>query len=41
LKEAKDVVEGAPNTILENVTKDAAAEAKKKFEEVGAVAEVK
>ncbi len=41
LKEAKDVVEGAPNTVLENVTKDAAAEAKKKFEEVGAVAEVK
>ncbi|MHB8625365.1 MAG: 50S ribosomal protein L7/L12 [Aggregatilineales bacterium] len=41
LKEAKDVVEGAPNTVLENVTKDAAADAKKKFEEVGAVAEVK
>lgn len=41
LKEAKDVVEGAPSTVLENVTKDAAAEAKKKFEEVGAVAEVK
>jgi large subunit ribosomal protein L7/L12 len=41
LKEAKDLVEGTPTMVLENVTKDAAADAKKKFEEVGAVAEVK
>jgi len=41
LKEAKDLVDSAPSTILENVTKDAAAEAKKKFEEVGAGVEVK
>ena len=41
LKEAKDAVEGAPKEILTSVTKDAAADAKKKFEEVGAVAEVK
>lgn len=41
LKEAKDLVEGAPQTVLEAVSKDAAAEAKKKFEEVGAVVEVK
>lgn len=41
LKEAKDAVEGAPKEILTSVTKDAANDAKKKFEEVGAVAEVK
>jgi len=41
LKEAKELVDGAPSTILENVTKEAAAEAKKKFEEVGAGVEVK
>jgi large subunit ribosomal protein L7/L12 len=41
LKEAKDLVEGAPQTVLEAVSKDAAADAKKKFEEVGAVVEVK
>jgi len=41
LKEAKDLVEGAPQTVLEAVTKDAAAEAKKKLEEDGAVVEVK
>jgi len=40
LKEAKDAVEGAPNTLLENVNKDAATDAKKKLEEVGAVVEV-
>jgi large subunit ribosomal protein L7/L12 len=40
LKEAKDAVEGAPNTLLENVNKDAASDAKKKLEEVGAVVEV-
>jgi large subunit ribosomal protein L7/L12 len=41
LKEAKDLVEGAPSTVLESVTKDAANDAKKKFEEVGAVVEIK
>ena len=41
LKEAKDLVEGAPSTVLEAVTKDAANDAKKKFEEVGAVVEIK
>lgn len=41
LKEAKDAVEGAPTTLLENVNKDAAGDAKKKLEEVGAVVEVK
>lgn len=41
LKEAKDAVEGAPKEILTSVTKDVANDAKKKFEEVGAVAEVK
>ena len=41
LKEAKEVVDGAPNTILEAVSKEAAEEAKGKLEEVGAVVEVK
>jgi large subunit ribosomal protein L7/L12 len=41
LKEAKDVVDGAPSTILEAVNKESAEEAKKKLEEVGAVVEVK
>jgi large subunit ribosomal protein L7/L12 len=41
LKEAKDVAEAAGSTVLENVTKDAANEAKKKLEEVGAVVELK
>jgi large subunit ribosomal protein L7/L12 len=41
LKEAKDAVEGAPKEILTSVNKDAANDAKKKFEEVGAVAEIK
>jgi len=41
LKEAKDLVEGAPKPVLEAVSKDAAADAKKKLEEVGAVIEVK
>ena len=40
-KEAKDVVEGAPNTIKESVTKDEAEEAKKQLEEAGASVEVK
>ena len=37
LKEAKDVVDGAPNTVLEAVGKDAAEEAKAKLEKAGAV----
>jgi large subunit ribosomal protein L7/L12 len=41
LKEAKDVVDGAPSTIMEAVSKEAAAEAKGKLEEAGAVVEVK
>ena len=41
LKEAKDLVEGAPKAIKEGVTKDEADEIKKKFEEVGAAVEVK
>jgi large subunit ribosomal protein L7/L12 len=41
LKEAKDLVEGAPQTVLEAVTKEAAEEARKKLEEDGAVVEVK
>ena len=36
LKEAKDLVEGAPKPVKEGVTKDEAAAIKKKFEEVGA-----
>ena len=36
LKEAKDLVEGAPKAIKEGVTKDEAAAIKKKFDEVGA-----
>jgi large subunit ribosomal protein L7/L12 len=41
LKEAKDLVEGAPSTVLEQTGKDAAADAKKQLEEAGAVVEVK
>ena len=41
LKEAKDLVEGAPKPIKEGVSKDEAATIKKKFEEVGAKVEVK
>jgi len=41
LKEAKDLVEGAPKTIKEGVTKDEAATIKKKFEDAGAKVEVK
>jgi large subunit ribosomal protein L7/L12 len=41
LKEAKDLVESAPKSIKESVTKDEAAAIKKKFEEVGAKVEVK
>ena len=41
LKEAKDLVEGAPKSVKEAVTKDEAAAIKKKFEEVGAKVEIK
>jgi large subunit ribosomal protein L7/L12 len=41
LKEAKDLVEGAPKPVKEAVNKDDAAAAKKKLEEVGATVEVK
>ena len=41
LKEAKDLVEGAPKPVKEGVSKDEAATIKKKFEEVGAKVEVK
>ena len=41
LKEAKDLVEGAPKAIKEGVSKDEAAAIKKKFEEAGAKVEVK
>lgn len=41
LKEAKDLVEGAPSTVLEAVSKDKAAEAKKLLEEEKAAVEVK
>ncbi|AKE90974.1 MULTISPECIES: 50S ribosomal protein L7/L12 [Rhodococcus] len=41
LKEAKDLVEGAPKPILEKVAKDAAEAAKAKLEEAGAKVAVK
>jgi large subunit ribosomal protein L7/L12 len=41
LKEAKDVVDGAPSTLMEAVSKEAAADAKTKLEAAGAVVEVK
>jgi large subunit ribosomal protein L7/L12 len=41
LKEAKDLVEGAPKTVKENATKDEAAAIKKQLEEQGATVEVK
>ncbi len=41
LKEAKDLVEGAPQTVLEGVNKEAAADAKAKLEAEGAKVEVK
>ena len=37
LKEAKDLVDGAPKTVKENVSKEEAEELKAKFSEVGAV----
>jgi len=41
LKEAKDLVDGAPKTVKEGVTKDDAEAMKKKFEAVGAKVEIK
>lgn len=41
LKEAKDLVEGAPASVLEQVSKDKAADAKKQLEEAGAVIQIK
>ena len=41
LKEAKDLVEGVPSTVKEAVSKEEAADIKKKLEEVGAKVEVK
>jgi large subunit ribosomal protein L7/L12 len=41
LKEAKDLVDGAPKTVKEGVSKDEAATIKKKFEDAGAKVEVK
>ena len=41
LKEAKDLVEGAPKPVKEGVSKDEAAEIKKKLEAVGAKVELK
>ena len=41
LKEAKDLVEAAPANVLENVSKQAAEDAKKKLEEAGATVTIK
>lgn len=41
LKEAKDLVDGAPGNVKEGVSKDEAEDAKKQLEEVGAKVEVK
>jgi large subunit ribosomal protein L7/L12 len=41
LKEAKDLVDGAPKTVKEGVTKDEAEAIKKKFVDAGASVEVK
>ncbi len=41
LKEAKDLVEAAPANFLENVSKQAAEDAKKKLEEAGATVTIK
>jgi large subunit ribosomal protein L7/L12 len=41
LKESKDLVESAPASVLKDVAKEEAAQAKAKLEEAGAVAEVK
>jgi large subunit ribosomal protein L7/L12 len=41
LKEAKDLVEGVPKAVKEGVSKDEAADIKKKIEEVGGTVEIK
>jgi large subunit ribosomal protein L7/L12 len=41
LKEAKDLVEGAPQNVKENISKQEAEEIKKKLEEAGATVQVK
>lgn len=41
LKEAKDLVDGAPNPVKEGVNKDEADALKKKLEDVGAAVEIK
>ena len=41
LKEAKDLVDGAPNTVKEAISKDEAEKLKKEFEEAGATVELK
>ena len=41
LKEAKDLVDAAPKNVKEGVTKEEAAEMKKKLEEAGATVEIK
>lgn len=41
LKEAKDLVDGAPSTVKESVSKDEANELKKQLEEAGAKVEIK
>src|ERR1700756_3735641 len=41
LKEAKDLVEGAPQNVKENVSKQEAEDVKKKLEEAGAIVQIK
>lgn len=41
LKEAKDLVDGAPNAVKENVSKDEAAATEEKLKEAGATVEIK
>ena len=41
LKEAKELVESAPKTLKEGISKEAAEDLKKKLEEIGASAEIK
>ena len=41
LKEAKDLVDGAPKAVKEKISKDEAEELKKQLEEVGATVEIK
>lgn len=41
LKEAKDLVDGAPNTVKEGISKEEAEKLRKEFEDAGAAVEVK